>query len=133
MHEIKEPITNRRTEWPRNPQSCTDVQSVITRPNWKQDPYAVYIGMPGYAGQTTGYFGKPWACLRNPRGWRAAYREYAIKRVTTDPEFAVAVLGLHGKTLICFCKGSARGRDADCHGDLLKDMAERLFHGLDIK
>lgn len=115
--------------WPRDADH-TRVTSVIVSPDWAQRPDHVYIGMPGYAGQTEGPFGKPWACLRDPRGWREAYREYLIRRVCSDAGFAQAVLGLHGKTLVCFCKGGRRGADADCHGDLLASVAERLFHGL---
>jgi hypothetical protein len=114
-------------EWPRGAEH-TRVSSVMLHRFWRNDPNAVYIGMPGYAGQTEGPFGKPWECLRDPRGWRAAYAEYLDKRLENDPAFRARVTTLHGKTLICFCKGSKRGLDADCHGDYLAKRIEELTH-----
>jgi hypothetical protein len=109
----------------------TRVRAVFNTPGWADDPAAVYVGMPGYAGQTEGFFGKPWSCLKDPRGWQHAFREYLVHRVQTDPVYAGAVMALHGKTLICFCKGGKRGPDAACHGDLLAMAAERLFHSFE--
>lgn len=103
------------------------------------DPNVVYIGMPGKAAAANGItddhigpFGKPWECLRDPRGWEIAYREYLWARIKADADFALAVRDLHGKTLVCWCKGReplVRGKDR-CHGDSLSAAAEWLFHGM---
>jgi len=84
----------------------------------------VYIGMPGRAARAWGIadetvpgFGKPWECLRDPRGWATAYREYLWNRLQTDPAFREAVKALQGKTLLCWCK--AKGADVRCHGEIL--------------
>lgn len=92
----------------------------------------VYIGMPGKAAAAYGItdigpFGKPWACLKDPRGWQTAYREYLYARIKTDADFALAVRDLHGKTLVCWCKS----KGANCHGDILSAAAEWLFHGIE--
>lgn len=101
----------------------------------RTEPTLVYIGMPGRAARAAGItddivgpFGKPWACLSDPNGWRYAYAAYLKRRLADDPAFREAVRSLHGKTLICWCKGGKRGADPDCHGDLLAEFAERLFH-----
>jgi Domain of unknown function (DUF4326) len=121
-------------DWPTGEvHGHTTITSVKRAPAmWQTDGAHVYIGMPGYAAQTTGYFGKPWECLRDPRGWRVAYRDYLVHRIENDPVFAGAVLALHGYTLVCFCKHKHQGHGADqwCHGDLLATAAERLFHAL---
>lgn len=119
--------------FPRNAEHIR-VTSIMLTPDWRARPDHVYIGMECRYTRATGVtplgYGKPWACLNDPRGWRVAYREYLLRRVTTDADFARAVIALHGKTLVCFCKGSKRGLDPDCHGDLLASVAERLYHGL---
>lgn len=103
------------------------------------DPGLVYIGMPGRAAfaaglpdEAIGPFGKPWACLQDPRGWQVAYREYLWNRLKSDPDFALAVRDLHGKTLVCWCKGKRpeHGGDDHCHGDILSKAAEWLYHGI---
>lgn len=116
-------------DWPRTPNTCgTRVTSVMLEPHWEVKEGFVYIGMPGFAGQTSGYFGKPWACKHDHRGWRYTYREYLRNRLRSDPIFRASVKALHGKTLVCFCKGGKRGPDADCHGDLLVQAIEYLNH-----
>lgn len=121
--------------WPRGA-AHTTVSSVqlLGRPErWPAD--AVYIGMPGKTATAFGIgpaevgpFGKPWACLEDPNGWRYAYAAYLKRRLADDIAFREAVAHLHGKTLVCWCKGSKRGADPDCHGDLLAKFAEDLFH-----
>jgi hypothetical protein len=97
------------------------------------NPIYVYIGLPGYAGQETGYFGKPWACLKDPDGWQAGFLRYLTKRLDEDPVFAGAVAALHGHQLVCFCKHKRGGKGADqpCHGDALATVSEWLWHGMD--
>ena len=108
----------------------TPVRAVFNTPGWETNPECVYIGMPGYAGQAAGFFGKPWACLKSPLGWQKAFQEYMVHKVQTDPVYAGAVVALHGKTLICFCKGGKRGPDAACHGDMLALAAKHLHDQL---
>lgn len=48
----------------------------------------------------------------------ALYREYFLKRLRVDPEFAVRVEELRGKRLGCFCKPKA------CHGDIIVEYLE---------
>lgn len=115
--------------WPRGA-AHTSVTSVKLTPDWRVRPDHVYVGLPGYGGasEAEGIYGKPWSLVRDPRGWRVAYREYLIKRIQTEPEFRAAVMRLHGRTLVCWCKGKAGVADPDCHGDMLAAMAEYLFH-----
>ena len=114
-------------DWPRGAVH-TKVSSVMLEKDWTTRPECVYIGMPGYAGQTVGPYGKPWACKSDPRGWRAAYKQYLHDRLIADIPFRKSVMRLHGRTLVCFCKGGKRGLDPDCHGDLLAQAAEFLYH-----
>ena len=95
----------------------------------------VYVGMPGNAARAYGLtddlvgpFGKPWACLKDPRGWQVAYREYLHDRIMADPDFALAVRDLHGKTLVCWCH--AKGPGTICHGDTLAAAANWLFEAM---
>lgn len=95
----------------------------------------VYVGMPGNAARAYGIadaivgpFGKPWACLNDPRGWAVAYREYLWKRIRADGDFALAVRDLHGKTLVCWCR--AKGPNTRCHAEILLSAVEWLFHGI---
>ena len=46
------------------------------------------------------------------------FRAYAIERCAIDSAFHMAVLGLKGKTLACWCKPKP------CHGDILLELAE---------
>lgn len=102
--------------------TLTAVQLVGRPDRWTAD--MVYIGMPGRAARAFGItddavpgFGKPWACLRDPRGWQEAYRAYLWDRLNADPEFRASVKALAGKTLVCWCK--AKGPDTRCHGEIL--------------
>lgn len=97
-----------------------------------------YIGMPGRAATAAGLtddmigpFGKPWACLDDPRGWQVAYREHLWSLIRSDADFALAVRDLHGKTLVCWCKGKNGNADQPCHGDILAAAVEWLFHGIE--
>lgn len=120
--------------WPRAASGCgTKVESIFTHPAFATDPNAVYIGMPcrytaAHPEVVVGPFGKPWACLNDPRGWKAGYRDYLRARLREDLAFREAVAGLHGKTLVCFCKGKRGIADKDCHGDLLAVAVEYLAH-----
>lgn len=114
---------------------CTRITSVFRAPKgWESDDRYVYIGMPGYAGQSEGFFGKPWKCLKHPEGWQVGFYEYAVRRVAFDPVYAGALVGLHGKILVCFCKHKKGGLGADqpCHGNLLAKASENLYHGLPL-
>lgn len=46
------------------------------------------------------------------------YKEYFYKRINDDPDFKLAVEGLRGKKLGCFCKPKA------CHGDVIVEYLE---------
>lgn len=89
------------------------------------DPGLVYIGMGGPSAAREGLeplgFGKPWDCLRDPRGWQIAYREYLWKKLNADPEFRERVKALRNKTLVCWCKGKRPEHNGNdfCHGDIL--------------
>ena len=116
--------------WPMGERhGLTFVTSVFRAPKgWESDADYVYIGLPGYAGKVTGYFGKPWACLKHPQGWQVGFREYMLERVLLDPVYAGAIAALRGKILVCFCKHKKGGfgENQMCHGDLLAEMAEWL-------
>lgn len=105
------------------------------RGQWPAD--AVYVGMPGKAARAWGIedaqvgpFGKPWACLDDPRGWLVAYREYLWNRLHSDPEFVQQVYNLHGKLLLCWCTAKARRRGVEvvCHAHTLAKAVEWLVH-----
>ena len=101
----------------------------------------IYIGMPGNAAraygiadENVGPFGKPWACLKDPRGWQIAYSEYLYTRMKTDGDFALDVRDLHGQHLLCWCLAKAKRRpDFDmakfaCHGLILIHAVEWIYH-----
>ena len=129
-------LTPVRVDWPRVDRRCgtvvTSVQQMGRPERWPGT--AVYVGMPGkaataYGITSSGEFGKPWSCLKDPRGWRYAFAAYLKRRLADDPIFRSRVASLHGQTLVCWCKGSKkRGADPDCHGDLLARYAEWLHH-----
>jgi hypothetical protein len=119
----------------------TIVGSVQDYPKGRIPSTAVYVGMPG--GAACAYdipdeavldFGKPWACLKDPRGWEPAYREYLWNRIQNDADFALAVRDLHGKTLLCWCKAKAARNGHNegwrCHALSLASAAEWLYHGI---
>jgi len=105
------------------------VQTVGHRETWSADH--VYVGMPGNAARAfgilaaEGQFGKPWACMNDPRGWTVAYNEYLVGRLSDDRKFQQAVRALHGRTLLCWC--AAKGAER-CHAVLLAEYVELLFH-----
>lgn len=75
--------------------------------NRKNEDYT-FIGRPSV-------FGNPFTIGKD--GSReevvSKYREYFLKRVSSDPEFKRAVEFLRGKTLGCFCFPEL------CHGDVI--------------
>jgi len=129
-----------RVNWPRVPATCgtrvTSVQAVKREgrlPALIESDGLIYVGMPGKPASAhgipaDGYFGKPWPCLNDPRGWRYAFAVYLKRRMADDPQFRADVAMLHGYELVCWCKQSKRGVDPDCHADLLAYYAERLHH-----
>lgn len=109
----------------------TRVINIRTAPTgWQQDPEYVYIGRPGW--KMSSKFGNPvrnghrcptcgtWHRPEDEKDWRVCYRAYLEKRLITDRRFREAVMGLRGKTLVCYCK------PLDCHGDILAEYAELL-------
>jgi len=100
---------------------------------WQNNPDYVYIGRAG-KGQD-GYFGNPFPLQKGlPRGATLQfYRSYLAKRLSEDPEFKQRVLGLLGKTLVCFC-APKEGLDVHdstdenylCHGQILLSVLDRL-------
>lgn len=81
------------------------------------DEFDVYIGRKGH-GQT-GYFGNPFN--EGSRSKRIQqFKEYAIDRINTDPEYKEKIKELYGKRLGCFC------HPLPCHGDVLANLAEQL-------
>jgi hypothetical protein len=89
---------------------------------WQSDPQYVYIGRQDRYRKLNGYFGNPFVIDKD--GTREEvikkFRTYALGRIAFDEEYARRVKGLHGKTLVCYCKPEA------CHGDVLEELAEEL-------
>lgn len=81
------------------------------------EDYDVYIGRKGH-GQD-GYFGNPFDEGSRTKRIRL-FKEYALDRINTDPEYKKQVKELCGKRLGCFCYPDA------CHGDVLANLAEQL-------
>ena len=115
----------------RYKETCTvsSVQRFGHVATWPQE--CVYVGMPGRAArafgitdEAAGPFGKPWACLQAPDGWAAAYHRYLINRIQQDPEFALAVKALQGKTLLCWCDSKPHG--PACHARILSQIVAIL-------
>ena len=75
----------------------------------------VYIGRPSMVGN-------PFAI--GPYGNReeviAKFEHHARERIKTDKVFREYVKGLHGRTLVCWCKPQA------CHGDVLVQLSKEL-------
>lgn len=102
--------------------------------NIRRDSFDVYVGRAGKG--STGYFGNPHtmpgpcrSCGRDHgrQGTLAAYREYLLARVESDPVFRQQVLELRGKRLGCFCarKGGVTASDPHvCHGQVLAAWIE---------
>jgi hypothetical protein len=91
---------------------------------WQEDPQYVYIGRAGQG--EAGPWGNPYRLLPgNARGTTLErYRQWLLNRLYDEPDFREEVAGLHGKTLVCFCKPQT------CHGDILADAAD-VLHTLD--
>ena len=86
--------------------------------NIRTHEHDVYVGRAGH-GQD-GYWGNSFSAVRDGGRERAIelYREYFLKRLRVDQEFAVRVEMLRGKRLGCFCKPKA------CHGDVIAEYLD---------
>lgn len=86
----------------------------------------VYIGRDGHGHD--GYFGNPYSVSRD--GGRdqviEKYREYFLKRLRIDPEFARRVEELRGKRLGCFCAPKP------CHGDVIAEYLEKTVNTMKV-
>ncbi len=82
--------------------------------------YDVYIGRSKYGRDDT--FGNPF--IIGIEGGRdkviKLYKEYFLKRLKVDAEFARRIIGLKGKKLGCFCKPKA------CHGDVIVEYLDNI-------
>jgi hypothetical protein len=82
--------------------------------NIRRSEYDVYIGRAGRGHD--GYFGNPYNIMTGGRKQAIEmYRAYFLRRLKTDPEFAIRVEDLRGKRLGCFCAPQS------CHGDIIAD------------
>jgi len=91
-----------------NPSSRTTVVNI------RHAKCDVYIGRPR-PGQD-GYFGNKYHV--EPHGREVAismFRSLFARRLKTDHEYRLRVLGLRGKILGCYCK------PLSCHGDVIAD------------
>ena len=86
--------------------------------NIRLSEYDVYIGRAGHGHD--GYFGNPFSGVRDGGRERAVslYREYFLKRLLSDPEFARRTMELKGKRLGCFCAPKL------CHGNVIADYLD---------
>lgn len=81
---------------------ATTVANIRNCPaGWQNDPKYVYIAK--------GYFANPIVGDKT----LFKYYDYAAARIHTDPKFAMMVLALEDKTMVCECAPKA------CHGDIL--------------
>jgi hypothetical protein len=80
-----------------------------TPPGYKNNTDYVYIGRGSK-------WGNPYHVRMGRSECIAAYRKHLLSR----PDLMGALHELKGKTLVCFCK------PLDCHGDVLRDLAEAL-------
>lgn len=78
----------------------------------KKEKYDVYIGRPSILGTPfpIGVMTRSQVIDR--------YREYALKRMETDPEFKKALLACKDKVLGCWC------HPLPCHGDVIKEIVD---------
>ena len=51
---------------------------------------------------------------------------YFKQRLINEPNFAAALMSLHGKRLGCWCKGTSRDF-SQCHGHILAKWADRIY------
>lgn len=95
--------------------------------NLRHSEHDVYIGRAGHG--RDGYFGNPFSGAKDGGRERAIalYREYFMKRLWVDSEFAARVEKLRGKRLGCFCAPQ------HCHGDVIVDYLEARSVGDTIK
>jgi len=85
----------------------------------KRESYDIYIGRPSILGNP--YSHKPYAHAELvPTREEAieAFRQYAVKRMKNDPEFAEAIWACAGKVLGCWCAPQP------CHGEVILELAE---------
>jgi len=69
-------------------------------------PNEVYIGRGGPFGNPVPIGKRCPRCgaVHDRQGCLSCYTDYLHERLENDPPFKQAVLGLKGKTLVCFCK-----------------------------
>ncbi len=89
--------------------------------NIRTHRYDVYIGREGHGHD--GYWGNPYSitCDGGRERVIALYREYFLKRLRVDPEFARRIMELKGKRLGCFCAPKP------CHGDVIVRYLESIM------
>lgn len=90
-------------------------------PSWVNDPQYVYIGRPGKG--LTGEWGNPYSLDKNDD--RAdVIKKYMLwidlKIQSKKDNWKNKIIGLRGKTLVCFCTPKL------CHGDVLALLADTL-------
>ncbi len=97
----------------------SDVKTTVV--NIRTHKYDVYIGRAGHGHD--GYFGNPFSATQDGGRERAIalYKEYFLKRLRVDSEFAAKIQFLKGKWLGCFCKPKA------CHGDVIVEYLENTM------
>jgi hypothetical protein len=107
------------------------VTTILNVRQARGDDREVYIGRAGRG--LDGYFGNP-VVIGHPcpecgkrhedRGATLpCFRQYAERRLETDPEYKRRVRDLHGKMLVCYCFPQP------CHGEVLADLAAKLQGG----
>lgn len=84
--------------------------------NLKSNKYDIKICRPTI-------FGNPFLLRNKDCDYERAevirkYKEYFYKRIDEDPDFKLAVEGLRGKRLGCFCSPKP------CHGDVIVEYLE---------
>lgn len=90
----------------------------------KREPYDIYIGRPSILGNPYSHRTSkhPVRHLATREDAIAAFREYAVKRMVEDQEFAAAIRSCRGKVLGCWCAPQP------CHGEIILELADGLFN-----
>jgi|ERR1700723_3085928 len=98
--------------------------------DWMTSRHYVYCGRSGKG--LVGIFGNPFggeACGLSVERSIQAYQEYAFEKWESDKQFRDAVIGLHGKILVCFCAPKqgvfANDRPIICHACILAFLSDR--------
>jgi len=88
----------------------------------KKERYDVYIGRPSILGNPFSHLEGTHAAVlvRTREEAIERFREYATKRMKTDPEFAAAIRACKGQVLGCWCAPKS------CHGTVILELAETL-------